>query len=97
MVGFEAVADPDEPFAYRDGEIAEAAWFTRDEVRAALQAGDWSSQSDSRLLLPGTISIARENYRVLGLQRCRRGWGRLSHSLSSERDRSLSSERDDVE
>ena len=60
MVGFEAVADPDEPFAYRDGEIAEAAWFTRDEVRAALQAGDWSSQSDSRLLLPGTISIARE-------------------------------------
>ena len=26
----------------------------------ALEAGDWSSQSDSRLLLPGTISIARE-------------------------------------
>lgn len=60
MVGFEAVADPDEPFAFRDGEIAEAAWFTRDEVRATLAAGDWSSQSDSRLLLPGTISIARE-------------------------------------
>lgn len=60
MVGFEALADPDEPFAFRDGEIAEAAWFTRDEVRAALAAGDWSSQSDSRLLLPGTISIARE-------------------------------------
>ncbi len=60
MVGFEAVANPDEPFAFRDGEIAEAAWFTRDEVCAALQAGDWSSQSDSRLLLPGTISIARE-------------------------------------
>lgn len=60
MVGFEAVADPDEPFAFRDGEIAEADWFTRDEVRAALQAGDWSSRSDSRLLLPGTISIARE-------------------------------------
>ena len=60
MVGFEAVADPAEPFAFRDGEIAEANWFTRDEVRAALEAGDWSSQSDSRLLLPGTISIARE-------------------------------------
>jgi len=60
MVGFEALADPEEPFAFRDGEIAEAAWFTRDEVRAALEAGDWSSQSDSRLLLPGTISIARE-------------------------------------
>ena len=43
-----------------DGEIAEAAWFTRAEVRAALEAGDWTSDSQSRLLLPGTISIARE-------------------------------------
>lgn len=60
MVGFEAVADPAEPFAFRDGEIAEAAWFTREEVREALAAGDWSSRSDSRLLLPGSISIARE-------------------------------------
>ncbi len=60
MVGFEAVADPEQPFAFRDGEIAEAAWFTRDEIRTALQAGDWSSTSASRLLLPGTISIARE-------------------------------------
>ncbi|ORA01839.1 NADH pyrophosphatase, partial [Mycobacterium angelicum] len=39
--------------------IAEAAWFTRDEVRAALAAGDWSSASESKLLLPGSISIAR--------------------------------------
>lgn len=60
MVGFRAVGDPDQEFAFRDGEIAEAAWFTRAEVRAALAAGDWSSKSDSRLLLPGTISIARE-------------------------------------
>jgi NAD+ diphosphatase len=60
MVGFHALADPEEPFAFRDGEIAEAAWFTRDEVRAALSQGDWSSDSDSRLLLPGSISIARE-------------------------------------
>ncbi len=60
MVGFEALGDPGQEFAFRDGEIAEAAWFTRDEVRAALAAGDWSSRSESRLLLPGTISIARE-------------------------------------
>lgn len=60
MVGFHAIGDPQQPFAFRDGEIAEAAWFTRDEVRAALEQGDWSSQSESTLLLPGTISIARE-------------------------------------
>lgn len=60
MVGFHATADPEKEFAFNDGEIAEAAWFTRDEVRAALAEGDWSSSSESRLLLPGTISIARE-------------------------------------
>ena len=59
MVGFHAVADPAEEFSFNDGEIAEAAWFTRAEVRAALAAGDWSSSSDSNLLLPGSISIAR--------------------------------------
>ena len=60
MVGFHAIGDPEQEFAFTDGEIAEAAWFTRDEVRAALEAGDWTSDSQSRLLLPGTISIARE-------------------------------------
>lgn len=60
MVGFHAIADPAQGFSFRDGEIAEAAWFTREEVRAALQEGDWSSASSSRLLLPGSISIARE-------------------------------------
>lgn len=59
MVGFHAVADPAEEFSFNDGEIAEAAWFTRDEVRAALAEGDWSSSSESNLLLPGSISIAR--------------------------------------
>ncbi|GFG72837.1 NAD(+) diphosphatase [Mycobacterium botniense] len=59
MVGFHATADPAEQFSYNDGEIAEAAWFTRAEVRAALEAGDWSSTSESKLLLPGSISIAR--------------------------------------
>jgi len=60
MVGFHAIGDPDEQFCFSDGEIAEAAWFTRDEVRAALAVGDWSSASDAKLLLPGSISIARE-------------------------------------
>jgi NAD+ diphosphatase len=59
MVGFHAVGDPAEEFSFNDGEIAEAGWFTRDEVRAALAAGDWSSSSESNLLLPGSISIAR--------------------------------------
>lgn len=59
MVGFHALGDPAEEFSFNDGEIAEAAWFTRDEVRAALAAGDWSSSSESKLLLPGSISIAR--------------------------------------
>ena len=60
MVGFHAIGDPEQDFAFRDGEIAEAAWFTRAEIRAALEEGDWSSESTSRLLLPGSISIARE-------------------------------------
>lgn len=60
MIGFHALGDPDQEFAFNDGEIAEAAWFTRAEVRAALEIGDWSSDSTSRLLLPGSISIARE-------------------------------------
>jgi NAD+ diphosphatase len=59
MVGFHAVGDPDQDFSFNDGEIAEAAWFTRDEVRAALAVGDWSSVSESKLLLPGSVSIAR--------------------------------------
>jgi len=60
MVGFHATADPEQEFSFNDGEIAEAGWFTRAEVRAALGEGDWSSESPSRLLLPGSISIARE-------------------------------------
>lgn len=59
MVGFHALGDPDQDFSFNDGEIVEAAWFTRDEVRTALAAGDWTSASESKLLLPGSISIAR--------------------------------------
>jgi NAD+ diphosphatase len=60
MVGFHAIGDPDQEFSFNDGEIAEAAWFTRDEVRKALDAGDWTSAPDSELLLPGSVSIARQ-------------------------------------
>jgi NAD+ diphosphatase len=60
MVGFHAIGDPEQEFLFSDGEIAEAGWFTRAEVRTALADGDWSSDSPSRLLLPGSISIARE-------------------------------------
>ena len=60
MVGFHAIGDPEQEFSFNDGEIAEAAWFTRAEIREALEHGDWSSDSPSRLLLPGSISIARE-------------------------------------
>jgi NAD+ diphosphatase len=60
MVGFHAIGDPEQEFSFNDGEIAEAAWFTRAEIREALEVGDWSSDSPSRLLLPGSISIARE-------------------------------------
>ncbi|GAB2726920.1 NAD(+) diphosphatase [Nocardia thraciensis] len=66
MLGFAAVADPEQPLVFADGEIAEGYWFTRDEVRQALDAGAWGAPtgaaadaSDQRLFLPGSISIAR--------------------------------------
>ncbi|WP_241385898.1 NAD(+) diphosphatase [Rhodococcus sp. CH91] len=59
MLGFAAVADPGQALDFRDGEITEARWFTREEVRAALATGDWASAEDVPLLLPGSISIAR--------------------------------------
>ncbi|MFE2957652.1 NAD(+) diphosphatase [Nocardia tengchongensis] len=64
MLGFAALGDPDQPLAFHDGEIAEAYWFTRAEVREALAAGAWGSPTgatggSAKLLLPGSISIAR--------------------------------------
>jgi NAD+ diphosphatase len=58
MVAFQAVADPDAPLTPADGEIAEAMWVTRNELRGALRAGDWGA-SEASLLLPGRVSIAR--------------------------------------
>ncbi|NLU81973.1 NAD(+) diphosphatase [Rhodococcus sp. HNM0569] len=59
MIGFAATADPDAPLVFADGEIAQARWFDRDEVRRALALGDWASDADAPLLLPGSVSIAR--------------------------------------
>ena len=75
MVGFHAIGDPEQEFAFHDGEIAEAAWFTRAEVREALEHGDWSSDSPSRLLLPGSISIAREIIESWAALGPRASWG----------------------
>jgi NAD+ diphosphatase len=57
MVGFHAVADPELPLRPADGEIAEAMWVTRAQLRSALAHGDWGAEAP--LLLPGRVSIAR--------------------------------------
>ncbi|HZZ49371.1 MAG TPA: NAD(+) diphosphatase [Pseudonocardia sp.] len=58
MIGFSAVADPDQKLVPADGEIAEAFWVTRDELRQALADGDWAADG-KQLLLPPEVSIAR--------------------------------------
>lgn len=67
MLGFAALGDPDEPLRFLDGEIGDADWFHRDEVREALARGNEWQRGDPipedttdlpRLLLPGSISIA---------------------------------------
>ena len=62
MLGFAAVADRDAPVCPADGEIEEAHWVHRDDVRAALES---SGNAIAGLGLPPGISIA---YRML------RGW-----------------------
>ncbi|AZG48584.1 NADH pyrophosphatase [Gordonia insulae] len=68
MLGFAAIGDPDEPLAFLDGEIGDAAWFDRAEVLDALEQGtEWvradgsvgTGTDERRLRLPGSISIAR--------------------------------------
>lgn len=62
MVGFHAIADPSAPLLPADGEIAEAMWVTRAELRAALARGDWGGRvepGERLVLLPGKVSIAR--------------------------------------
>jgi NAD+ diphosphatase len=52
MLGFRAVASGDLSLRVDDEEIAEAQWYSRDELRAALAAGD--------ILLPPPVSIAHQ-------------------------------------
>jgi NAD+ diphosphatase len=59
MIGFSAIADPEQPLHPADGEIAEAFWLTRAELRDALSGGDWVTNSGDQLLLPPSVSIAR--------------------------------------
>ncbi|NHD17989.1 MULTISPECIES: NAD(+) diphosphatase [Actinopolyspora] len=61
MVGFAAVADPEEPLHPVDGEIAEAHWVSREHVRQALE----TDGPVRGVRMPPGISIA---YRML------RGW-----------------------
>ncbi|WP_373307448.1 NAD(+) diphosphatase [Micromonospora lutea] len=57
MLGFLAVADPAQPLRVDPTEIAEARWFSRREIEAAL-AGRPVEVGDARLLLPPPSSIA---------------------------------------
>ncbi|HEY0638146.1 MAG TPA: NAD(+) diphosphatase [Pseudonocardiaceae bacterium] len=64
MIGYEATADPDAPLVLAEGEIADARWVTREEVRKALASGSWAGREGpvhgepGDLLLPGPVSIA---------------------------------------
>jgi NAD+ diphosphatase len=60
MLGFRAVAIDDDEAEADGEEIAALRWFTRDEIRAALAHGDWTSAktADDGILLPGRASIA---------------------------------------
>jgi NAD+ diphosphatase len=44
MIGFSAVADPEQTMKLQEGEIENARWVTRDELREALAAGDWMTR-----------------------------------------------------
>jgi NAD+ diphosphatase len=56
MIGFAAVADRSAPIKVADGEIEDARWVPRAEVRAAFDAGGGTDG----LILPGATSIARQ-------------------------------------
>ena len=54
MIGFTAIADRSAPLLLADGEIAEARWVSRAQVKAALAGG-----TDDGFALPAGVSIAR--------------------------------------
>jgi NAD+ diphosphatase len=72
MLGFEAIADPDDPLELDPTEIAAARWFTRAEIRAALAIIDSNGVAPVEPGLPMASSIA---YRLI------RGWTGRSGSL----------------
>jgi NAD+ diphosphatase len=53
MLGFFALADPDQPLRLDPTEIADARWFTRREMAAVLTGGDGAP-----FVLPMSASIA---------------------------------------
>lgn len=70
MLGFEAIGDRSQRLHFTDGEIGDAAWFHREEIREALNRGEpWIRPDDpphtnaglmhSQPRLPGSLSIAR--------------------------------------
>ena len=74
MIGFAAVADPDQPGRLLEGEIDNARWVPRAVVREPLAAGVWTALDGGHrgaggtafepgearaLMLPGGVSIAR--------------------------------------
>jgi NAD+ diphosphatase len=52
MLGFTARADGDVPLNPDPEEILDAAWYTRDELRAAIESGE--------IVAPGPLSIAAQ-------------------------------------
>jgi NAD+ diphosphatase len=56
MLGFWAECDPSSQPVPLDGELAEARWFTREQMR---DAGGWDAAS-GELMLPPSISIAHQ-------------------------------------
>lgn len=54
MLGFEALADPDEPHA-RDGELEDVRWFSRADIRSG-RVGLPPSESISRRLIDGWLA-----------------------------------------
>ncbi|WP_431875145.1 NAD(+) diphosphatase [Amycolatopsis sacchari] len=62
MLGFAARADSSQPLRPAEGEIEEALWVSRADVRAAFESGGAPTpigDGGSTLLLPGNSSIAR--------------------------------------
>ncbi|MEU4687546.1 NAD(+) diphosphatase [Actinoplanes sp. NPDC023714] len=58
MLGFHAVADPDQPFVLDPEEIDEAHWFTRDVIAKMIAGGYVDPESGVPMSLPMRSSIA---------------------------------------